>query len=323
MTAGTTFKVVCKGSFTNPPLLGVSENSFSIQILGPQGCAISSNTQDVLLNMTEVPPIGLFTVTPSDSTNGALSNYKFMITSSPYQIKGTDAFIIKFPAETVLPSNVSCTQNGYSYSSINCTSPQKNVLRVQLADAKDQLHTFTVNKVRNPNSTRSSSAFEATVVNPKGRVMFMYPYADVNVKNTILSSGNGTFVQADKNLNTSTEFNIVYIPSLPLPANASFQIYFPYTLGILLPLSLRVCEITIGTTKYPMTCRSDPFTFTIYLLEGMTVSVLPGTKVNIRVGNVTNADIQPSGKVDSIQITSFLDKNQVDAIDKVSSGLIP
>jgi hypothetical protein len=84
------------------------------------------------------------------------------------------------------------------------------------------------------------------IVNRRERVASTYPLDDITVKNTQPANATGTLFQANKNLNSSTELTITYVPSNPLQAGASFALYFPAELGMILPTDLRVCEITVG-----------------------------------------------------------------------------
>ena len=92
-------------------------------------CAIELLDQNLKVKMTELPSFDSVIIQNDNFLNGGYATYSFELI--PQIIMYNDDFLqLTFPPETTLPANPAC-EGSSLFRNITCTSPSKNVLKIE------------------------------------------------------------------------------------------------------------------------------------------------------------------------------------------------
>jgi hypothetical protein len=130
---------------------------------------MDSSSQDIesatsfYAQMTSVPELSSFTVTPSSYVTGETATYMFGVTATISMYSGY-YMSFTFPSDITLPDSPSCSTGTY-LSAISCSNSGSNTLKATFTTfsssplSANTQFTFTVSSLSNPYSTEPTDAF--------------------------------------------------------------------------------------------------------------------------------------------------------------------
>jgi len=210
----------------------VATTSFTVSVADQNGCAISSISSGLSVKMDSVPSITAVTVTTDNVFNGGTASLTFEVTPSIELING-DVFYVDFPSEITLPTSPSCTAVTTVKSTMTCSSPSSNKLKVTLQfttspNPSGTKFSFKVGSIKNAASTKPSSAFTNFIMQDStGNDISTGSTSAPTLTNLSPAAATGTLSQYDTGVSVQTDYTITYKAVNAMPGGSSFYITYP------------------------------------------------------------------------------------------------